>query len=108
MGDWRSSDPEPRKLAIGFVQDHVQHDRILTLPVGRAGRFSDLLDAIERGETVVVIELADTAARTADRARALAAIATAVDVLDYTESTAAHHARLIADARRSATPPRRL
>jgi predicted nucleic acid-binding protein len=52
----------------------------------------------------VGIELADTVARAADRARALTAITSAVDVLEYTEATAAHHARLIAHARRSGTP----
>jgi len=51
----------------------------------------------------VGIELADTAARAADRARALAAIVSAVDVLEYTEATAAHHARLIAHVRRTGT-----
>src|SRR5262249_25529918 len=43
-------------------------------------------------------------ARAADRARALAAITSTVDVLEYTEGTAAHHARLIAHVRRSGTP----
>ena len=43
-------------------------------------------------------------ARAADRARALAAIVSAVDVLDYTEATAAHHARLIAHVRRTGKP----
>jgi predicted nucleic acid-binding protein len=52
----------------------------------------------------VGIELADTAARAADRARALAAIMSTIDILDYTESTAAHHARLIAHVRRAGTP----
>ncbi len=52
----------------------------------------------------VGIELADTPDRAADRARALVAIVSAVDVLDYTEATAAHHARLIAHARRIGTP----
>ncbi|HEX5596325.1 MAG TPA: PIN domain-containing protein [Micromonosporaceae bacterium] len=52
----------------------------------------------------VGIELADTAARAADRARALAAITSIVDVLDYTEVTAAHHARLIAHVRATGTP----
>jgi tRNA(fMet)-specific endonuclease VapC len=52
----------------------------------------------------VGIELADTAARAADRARALVAITSAVEVLDYTEATAACHARLIAHARRAGTP----
>jgi tRNA(fMet)-specific endonuclease VapC len=50
------------------------------------------------------IELADTAARAANRARALVAITSAIDVLGYTETTAAHHARLIAYVRRSGTP----
>jgi len=39
-----------------------------------------------------------------DRARALVAMTSAVDVLDYTEATAAYHARLIAHARRAGTP----
>ena len=50
------------------------------------------------------IELADTAGRAADRARALAAIMSAVEVLDYTQATAAHHGRLLAHVRRSGTP----
>lgn len=50
------------------------------------------------------IELADTAERAASRARALAAIVDAVDVLDYTEATAGHHARLIAHVKRSGRP----
>ena len=50
------------------------------------------------------IELADTAGRAAMRARALAAIMDNVDVLDYTSATAAHHARLIAHAKRSGQP----
>ena len=58
--------------------------------------------AVSVAEYRVGIELADTAARAADRARALAAIVSSVDVLDYTEATAAHHARLIAHVRRSA------
>jgi len=60
--------------------------------------------AVTVAEYRVGIELADTLARAADRARALAAIVSAVDVLDYTDATAAHHARLIAHARRSGTP----
>ena len=51
----------------------------------------------------VGIELADMAARAADRARALAVIVSSVEVLAYTEATAAHHARLIAHVRRSGT-----
>ncbi len=54
----------------------------------------------------VGIELADTPARAADRARALAAIMSAIDVLDYTEATTACHARLIAHTRRTGTPRR--
>lgn len=50
------------------------------------------------------IELADTAERAAERARALAAIVSAVEVLDYTDTTAAHHARLLAHVRRSGRP----
>ena len=57
--------------------------------------------AVSVAEYRVGIELADTAA---DRAPALAAIVSPVDVLDYTEATAAHHARLIAHVRRSGTP----
>jgi predicted nucleic acid-binding protein len=60
--------------------------------------------AVSIAEYRVGIELADTAARAADRARALAAITSVVDVLDYTEATAVHHARLIAHARRAGTP----
>jgi tRNA(fMet)-specific endonuclease VapC len=59
--------------------------------------------AVSIAEYRVGIELADTASRAADRARALAAITSAVDVLDYTEATAACHARLIAYARRAGT-----
>lgn len=57
--------------------------------------------AITVAEYRTGIELADTAERAAARARALAAITGAVEVLEYTEATAAHHARLIAHARRS-------
>jgi len=60
--------------------------------------------AVSIAEYRVGIELADNPGRAADRARALAAIATAVDVLDYTETTAACHARLIAHSRRAGTP----
>lgn len=52
----------------------------------------------------VGIELADTAARAADRARALAAIVSTVEVLTYTEATAARHAQLLAHVRRTGTP----
>ena len=50
------------------------------------------------------IELADTASRAAERARALVAITSAVDVLDYTQVTADHHGRLLAHVRRSGSP----
>ena len=60
--------------------------------------------AVSIAEYRVGIELADTAARAADRARALAAITSAIDILEYTEITAAHHARLIAHVRRSGRP----
>ena len=59
--------------------------------------------AVSIAEYRVGIELADTPARAADRARALVAITSAVNVLDYTEATAACHARLIAHARRTGT-----
>jgi tRNA(fMet)-specific endonuclease VapC len=61
------------------------------------------LAAVSIAEYRVGIELADTPERAAERARALVAIVSAVDVLDYTEVTAAHHARLIAHARRTGT-----
>jgi tRNA(fMet)-specific endonuclease VapC len=60
--------------------------------------------AVTVAEYRVGIELAGTAERAADRARALAAIMSVVDVLDYTEVTAAHHARLIAHVRSTGTP----
>ena len=50
------------------------------------------------------IELADSAARAAALAHALAIITENVEVLDYTEATAVHHARLIAHVRRSGRP----
>jgi predicted nucleic acid-binding protein len=60
--------------------------------------------AVTVAEYRVGIELADTAERAAARARALAAIMSVVDVLAYTDTTAAHHARLIAYVRKSGTP----
>jgi tRNA(fMet)-specific endonuclease VapC len=50
------------------------------------------------------IELAHTQERAAERARALATIASVIDVLDYTQATAAHHARLLAHVRKSGRP----
>lgn len=69
-------------------------------------RFDDDLAvaAISIAEYRVGIELADTSTRAADRSRALAAIASVVAVLDYTETTATQHARLIAHIRRAETP----
>lgn len=60
--------------------------------------------ALSIAEYRVGIELADSVTRAADRTRALVAITSAVAVLDYTGSTAAHHARLIAHVRRTGTP----
>jgi predicted nucleic acid-binding protein len=60
--------------------------------------------AVSIAEYRVGIELADTVERAANRSRALAAITSVVDVLDYTETTAAHHANLIAHVRRTGTP----
>lgn len=60
--------------------------------------------AVSIAEYRVGIELADTAARAADRSRALAAITSVVEVLGYTDVTAAHHARLIAHVRRTGAP----
>jgi tRNA(fMet)-specific endonuclease VapC len=60
--------------------------------------------AVSVAEYRVGIELADTPERAADRARALAIITSALDVLDYTTTTAAHHGRLLAHVRRSGTP----
>lgn len=60
--------------------------------------------AITVAEYRTGIELADTAARAASRARALAIIVDTIEVLEYTEATAVHHARLIAHSRRSGRP----
>jgi tRNA(fMet)-specific endonuclease VapC len=60
--------------------------------------------SVSVAEYRVGIELADSADRAAERARALASITSAVDVLDYTQATAAHHGRLLAHVRRSGTP----
>ena len=60
--------------------------------------------SVSVAEYRVGIEMADTAERAAERARALTAITSAVNVLDYTQATAAHHGRLLAHARRSGTP----
>ena len=60
--------------------------------------------AITIAEYRVGIELADSAERAAARARALTAIESVVDVLAYTDTTAAHHACLIAHVRRTGAP----
>ena len=60
--------------------------------------------SVSVAEYRVGIELAETASRAAERARALVAITSAVDVLDYTQTTAAHHGRLLAHVRRSGSP----
>jgi tRNA(fMet)-specific endonuclease VapC len=60
--------------------------------------------AVSVAEYRVGIEMADTAERAAERARALTAITSAVDVLDYTPATAAQHGRLLAHVRRSGSP----
>jgi tRNA(fMet)-specific endonuclease VapC len=60
--------------------------------------------AVSVAEYRVGIEMADTAERAAGRARALAIITSAVEVLDYTQATATHHGRLLAHVRRSGTP----
>ncbi|MBD8061041.1 type II toxin-antitoxin system VapC family toxin [Oceanitalea stevensii] len=57
--------------------------------------------AITVAEYRTGIELADSVERAAARSRALALITETIEVLDYTEVTAAHHARLIAHTRRS-------
>ena len=60
--------------------------------------------SVSVAEYRVGIELADTPERAAERARALAAIASVIDVLDYTSITAAHHGRLLAHVRKTGTP----
>ncbi|MCM3659403.1 PIN domain-containing protein [Georgenia satyanarayanai] len=57
--------------------------------------------AITVAEYRTGIELAGSVERAAARSRALALITETIEVLDYTEVTAAHHARLIAHTRRS-------
>ena len=60
--------------------------------------------AVSVAEYRAGIEMADTAGRSAERARALGAITSAVEVLDYTQATAAHHGRLLAYARQAGAP----
>lgn len=59
------------------------------------------ITAVTIAEYRTGIELAASAEQAATRSRALAAITAVVEVLDYTEATAAQHARLIAHARRT-------
>lgn len=74
--------------------------------IDRASLDSDELAiaAVTIAEYRVGIELADSVSRAAERSRALAAITSVVEVLDYTDTTAAHHARLLAHVRRTGTP----
>lgn len=60
--------------------------------------------AVSVAEYRAGIEMADTAERAAERARALAAIASAVEILEYTQATAAHHGRFLAYARQTGAP----
>ena len=60
--------------------------------------------SISVAEYRVGIEMAGSPDRAAERARALAAISSAVDVCEYTSATAAHHGRLLAHVRRTGTP----
>lgn len=60
--------------------------------------------SVSVAEYRVGIELADTPERAAERARALAVITSAIDVLDYTTTTAAHHGRLLAHVRKTGAP----
>ncbi len=60
--------------------------------------------AVTVAEFRVGIELADTPTRAAARASSLALITEFIEVLGYTETTAIHHARLLAQVRRSGRP----
>jgi predicted nucleic acid-binding protein len=60
--------------------------------------------SVSVAEYRVGIELAGTPERAAERARALAAITSVIDVLDYTAITAAQHGQLLAHVRKSGTP----
>lgn len=57
--------------------------------------------AVTVAEYRVGIELADSVERAAERRRALDVIRHAIPALAYTESTALHHARLLAHVRRT-------
>lgn len=60
--------------------------------------------AMTVAEFRVGIELADTPERAAERSRILAAMLSNLDVLDYTEATAAEHGQLLAHVRRTGRP----
>jgi tRNA(fMet)-specific endonuclease VapC len=62
------------------------------------------ITAITIAEFRTGIELADSEARAAARRRVLDAVTSSVEVLDYTEATAMHHGRLLAQVRRSGQP----
>ena len=74
-----------------------------TFDIGQLHDDELAITAITIAEYRIGIELADTTARADARTRALTAIIGAIDVLDYTTATAAHHARLIAHVRRAGT-----
>ncbi|MFL1376319.1 PIN domain-containing protein [Nocardiopsis protaetiae] len=60
--------------------------------------------AVTVAEYRVGIELASTAERAAQRSRALAVFMDIVEVLDYTTTTAVHHAALIAHTKSTGVP----
>lgn len=60
--------------------------------------------AVTVAEYRVGIELADSIERAANRARWLDVVLSEVEVLDYTRTTADHHARLLAHVRRTGRP----
>lgn len=62
------------------------------------------IGAVSVAEYRVGIEMADTPERSADRARALAAMTSVLEVLEYDEVTAAYHGRLMAHVRRTGKP----
>lgn len=75
-----------------------------TVPRGAFDDDEIAVGAVSVAEFRVGIELADSPERAAERARILAALLSVVEVLDYTTSTAAEHARLLAHIRRTGRP----
>lgn len=72
-----------------------------------SGEFDDddiAITALTVAEYRVGIEMADSAARAAERSRALSLIVDAVELLDYTGRTAVAHAQLLAHVRRVGRP----